>query len=288
MTKWRNMMKLKKLLIIASVLTIAGCGEVPVKESTSDGQQVTVNNQTLKGEVTYRERKLLPPGVTLKIILEDVSKMDVASKVIAQTSSAITGAPPYTFSLDYNKALIDSKMRYSVRAKLLLGEKLLFTSTEQLDPFKTPSDNHQIALTMVQRSQPKVNHKPETGLAVVSVNPLAELTNTYWKLTQVGEQAVVMPEKQSKEAYLQLQPDGKAKGFSGCNIFNGSYQQKGNDLSFSPMMSTKKACIAGMDTEASFMLVIGQINYYSIHKDILSVLNDKKQKIAEFKAIYFN
>ena len=44
-------MKLKKLLIIASVLTIAGCGEVPVKESTSDGQQVTVNNQTLKGEI---------------------------------------------------------------------------------------------------------------------------------------------------------------------------------------------------------------------------------------------
>jgi len=281
-------MKLKKLLIIASMLTIVGCEEVPVKESTSDGQQVTVDNQTLKGEVTYRERKLLPPGVTLKVTLEDVSKMDVASKVIAQTSSAINGAPPYTFSLDYNKALIDSKMRYSVRAKLLLGEKLLFTSTEQLDPFKTPSDNYQIALTMVQRSKPKVNHKPETGLAVVSVNPLAELTNTYWRLTQVGEQAVVMSEKQSKEAYLQLQPDGKAKGFSGCNMFNGSYQQKGNDLSFSPIMSTKKACMAGMDTEAKFMSVLAQVKYYSIHKETLSILNDKKQKIAEFNAIYFN
>jgi putative lipoprotein len=71
-------------------------------------------------------------------------------------------------------------------------------------------------------------------------------------------------------------------------MFNGSYQQKGNDLSFGPMMSTKKACMAGMDTEASFMSVLAQVKYYSIHKESMSILNDKKQKIAEFKAIYFN
>ena len=280
-------MTLKKLLIIASVSLIAGCGEAPVKGSVSDGQQVTVDNQIIKGEVIYRERKLLPPGVTLKVTLEDVSKMDVASKVIAQTTTQIEGAPPYSFLLDYNKALIDSKMRYSVRAKLLLKEKLLFTSTEQLDPFKTPNENHQIILTMVQRTQPAVNHQPETGLAVVSVNPLAELTNTYWKLTYVADKAVEMSEKQGKEAYLQLQPDGTAKGFSGCNMFNGNYQHKGNNLSFGPMMSTKKACMAGMDTESQFMSVLHEVNYFSIHKEILSVLNDKKKKIAEFKAIYF-
>jgi putative lipoprotein len=71
-------------------------------------------------------------------------------------------------------------------------------------------------------------------------------------------------------------------------MFNGGYEQKGNELRFSPMMSTKKACMAGMDTEAQFMSVLDQVNYYSIHKETLSVLNDKKQKIAEFKAIYFN
>jgi putative lipoprotein len=71
-------------------------------------------------------------------------------------------------------------------------------------------------------------------------------------------------------------------------MFNGNYQQKGNDLSFGPMMSTKKACMAGMDTESEFMSVLSQVNYYSIHKENLSVLNDKKQKIAEFKAVYFN
>lgn len=281
-------MKVNTFLVIASMLTLVGCGEAPVKNTTSDMQQTTVDNQTLSGEVSYRERKLLPPGVTLEVTLEDVSKMDVASTVIAKSSSEIAGAPPYAFSLDYDKAQINDKMRYSIRAKLLLGGKLLFTSTEQLDPFKTPSDNYQVALTMVQHSQPKVNHHPETGLAVVSVNPLAELTNTYWKLTQLGDQAVVMSEKQSKEAYLQLQADGKARGFSGCNMFNGNYQQKGNDLSFGPMMSTKKACMAGMDTESEFMSVLSQVNYYSIHKENLSVLNDKKQKIAEFKAVYFN
>jgi putative lipoprotein len=280
-------MNLKAFFITASLLTLIGCGDGPMQQYESEDQP-TVNNQTLTGEVTYRERKLLPPGVTLHVTLEDVSKMDVASVLIAETSSVITGAPPYAFTLDYDKALINSKIRYSLRAKLLLNEQLLFTSTEQLDPFKTASENLNINLTMVQRSQPKVDHHPDNGLAVVSVNPLADLANTYWKLTKIGGQAIVMSEKQSKEAFLQLQADGKTKGFGGCNMFHGSYQQKGNDLSFGPSMSTKKACMDGMDTESKFMSALGQVRYYSIHKEILSVLNDKKQKIAEFKAIYFN
>ncbi len=281
-------MKVNQFIFIASLVALTGCGEATVKQAASDNQQVTVNNKTLAGEVSYRERKLLPPGVTLEVTLEDVSKMDVASTLIAKSSSEITGAPPYKFSLDYDEALINSKMRYSIRAKLLLKDKLLFTSTEQLDPFKTPSDNYQIALTMVQQSQAKVNHRPDTGLAVVSVNPLVELTNTYWKLTQLGDKAVVMAEKQSKEAYLQLKVDGKAIGFSGCNMFNGSYQQNGNDLSFGPLMSTKKACMAGMDTEAEYMSLLAQVKYYSIHEETLSVLDAKKEKIAQFKAIHFN
>ena len=283
----RIIMNLKAFFITASLLTLIGCGDDPMQQDVSEDQP-TVNNQTLSGEVTYRERKLLPPGVTLQVTLEDVSKMDVASVIIAKTSSVITGAPPYAFKLDYDQDIINSKMHYSLRATLLLNEKLLFTSTEQLDPFKTASEKLNISLTMVQSSQPKVNHHPDNGLAVVSVDPLADLVNTYWKLTKLGEQTIVMSEKQSKEAFLQLQVDGNTKGFGGCNMFRGAYQQKGNDLSFGPSMSTKKACLAGMDTEGKFMSVLGEVKYYSIHKEILSVLNGKKQKIAEFKAIYFN
>tara|TARA_B100000809_G_scaffold243969_1_gene269460 strand:+ start:210 stop:1052 length:843 start_codon:yes stop_codon:yes gene_type:complete len=280
-------MNLKAFFIMASLLTLIGCGDDPMQQDVSEDQS-TVNNQTLSGEVTYRERKLLPPGVTLQVTLEDVSKMDVASVLIATTSSVITGAPPYAFKLDYDQDIINSKMRYSLRAKLLLNEKLLFTSTEQLDPFKTASEKLNINLTMVQSNRPKVNHHPDNGLAVVSVNPLADLVNTYWKLTKLGDQTIVMSEKQSKEAFLQLQADGKTKGFGGCNMFHGIYQHNGNDLSFGPSMSTKKACMAGMGTEGKFMSALDEVKYYSIHKEILSVLNGKKQKIAEFKAIYFN
>lgn len=280
-------MNLKAFFITASLLTLIGCGDDPMQQDVSEDQS-TVNNQTLSGEVTYRERKLLPPGVTLQVTLEDVSKMDVASVLIATTSSVITGAPPYAFKLDYDQGIINSKMRYSLRAKLLLNEKLLFTSTEQLDPFKTASEKLNINLTMVQSNRPKVNHHPDNGLAVVSVNPLADLVNTYWKLTKLGDQTIVMSEKQSKEAFLQLQADGKTKGFGGCNMFHGIYQHNGNDLSFGPSMSTKKACMAGMGTEGKFMSALDEVKYYSIHKEILSVLNGKKQKIAEFKAIYFN
>ncbi len=80
----------------------------------------------------------------------------------------------------------------------------------------------------------------------------------------------------------------KVKGFSGCNQFIGDYKKAGFYLKFLPLMSTKKACMAGMDTEAEYMSLLALVKYYSIHEETLSVLDAKKEKIAQFKAIHFN
>ena len=56
---------------------------------------------------------------------------------------------------------------------------LLFISTERLDPFRTASDTITVKLFMVgaeKGQQPAAQpHDADTGLAVVSVNPSAQL-----------------------------------------------------------------------------------------------------------------
>jgi putative lipoprotein len=281
------MKKLWLSLFAGWLVTIVGCSERNQEIQMSDIKQ------TLVGEAFYRERKLLPPGAELHLTLEDVSKMDVPSTVIATSTQSLTGTPPYAFNLGYFEADIDSRMPYNLRATITLNGKLLFTSTEQLNPFREPEKDIVIMLSMVSATseqRPTVtSHDADTGLAVVSVDPLAELSNTYWKLLSLNAIDVVMAEEQKKEAFLQLRADNNSvKGFGGCNAFTGSYKLNGNDLNFGPLAATRAACMAGMDTESDFMQVLDVTAYYSIHKETLTLLNDQRQPVARFKAMYFN
>jgi putative lipoprotein len=281
---------MKYLSIFVSALmlfNLSACGDKTEVEQPSA-------TATLSGEVFYRERKLLPPGAVLKVTLEDVSKMDVASTLIGESSQVLDGAPPYAFSLEYPSDAIDARMQYGLRATIHMQDQLIFTSTQHLDPFKTSADPISIMLSSVKKSpmaastpaQPQV---ASTGLAVVSVNPLADLTNTYWKLTELNGSAVVMGEKQKKEAYLQLvSEDTKVRGFSGCNNFNGSYSVNGNALVLERLAQTKMMCMDGMETEQSMMTVLNATAHYSISKERLTLLNAEKKPVATFQAIYFN
>jgi putative lipoprotein len=266
--------------------SLSGCSE-----QTQHGEASEVV-AAIDGQVSYRERILLPAEAELQISLEDVSRMDVAATLITSSKQSLTGAPPYAFSLEYPEASIEPRMRYSLRAKIMLGEKLLFTSTEQLNPFGAPEEDIVIMLTKVsateEQQQSTQSQEVETGMAVVSVNALAELTNTYWKLLSLNEVEVTMSAEQTREAFLQLRADDNSvKGFAGCNAFAGGYTVKGNELSIGPLAVSRKFCSAGMETESEFVGVLESTAHFSIHGETLILLNDKKRPIGRFAAMYF-
>lgn len=135
---------LKRLIIAAAMMTLIGCSHVPMNPAVENNGM-----KTLTGTVMYREKMLLPPGARLQITLEDVSKMDVASETVAISMQPLTGTPPYNFTLSYAQEKIVPKMRYGLRAKILLDEKLLFTSTQYLNPFNNPEEAIVIPLSIV-------------------------------------------------------------------------------------------------------------------------------------------
>lgn len=91
--------------------------------------------QVISGEVWYRERIALPPGAEVIVTLEDQSRADAPATEITDYTHIVDGQGPYPFRLVYDPAAIDERLTYGVRARIEQDGKLVFTSTEQLDPF---------------------------------------------------------------------------------------------------------------------------------------------------------
>ena len=97
-------------LVMIPALMTAACTTMP--EASQDMTDVSVS-------ATYRERIMLPPGHTLTVRIEDVSRADAPSLVIAETRQQLDGrAPPYAVTLSVPNDRIDSRMEYAARAEI--------------------------------------------------------------------------------------------------------------------------------------------------------------------------
>jgi copper homeostasis protein (lipoprotein) len=110
------------------------------------------------------------------------------------------------------------------------------------------------------------------------------LVNTYWKLVELGGEAVV-PRENQREVHLTLHIDGnRAAGFAGCNQFTGVYEHEGGRVRFSRMAATLMACNY-LDDERAFLQTLERVTSYQILGESLD-LRDDAGTIARFRAVY--
>jgi len=104
---------------------------------------------TLSGTALYRERIALPRDAVLTVRISDVSRMDVAAPVIAETQIPTEGKQvPLAFALDYNGASIDPRRRYAVSARITDGTGNVLWITDTHTPL--PAPGQPVALHLVQ------------------------------------------------------------------------------------------------------------------------------------------
>ncbi|RWL83345.1 MAG: hypothetical protein EOR67_03550 [Mesorhizobium sp.] len=105
-------------------------GVLAVPEVTKAGEQ------TIAGEVTYRERIALPSDAVLVVELADVSLADAPAIVIAKRRIAPTGQVPIKFVIDFDPKAIQKGRTYALQARITVGEQLIFVTntSHQLDP----------------------------------------------------------------------------------------------------------------------------------------------------------
>lgn len=117
-------------------------------------------------------------------------------------------------------------------------------------------------------------------------NAVASTAQSSIKLEGTAWELMLIPgfdrEETRKPASIIFEDqDHKAFGFSGCNNYNTSFEQKGTSLHFGQIMSTKMACSPGMDTENRFMGVLKKTDSYKIEEGHL-ILMEGNTVLAHF------
>jgi putative lipoprotein len=124
--------------VVAALLLAAlqvACSDEGKSVTESEQQPDNSLMRVISGEVWYRERIALPPGAEVIVTLEDQSRADAPATVITDYTHIVDGQGPYSFRLVYDPAAIDERMTYGLRARIEHDGKLMFSSTEHIDPF---------------------------------------------------------------------------------------------------------------------------------------------------------
>ena len=145
----------------------------------------TATAQSIQGTAAFRERMALPSAAFLEATLEDVSHADAPAEVIARARVESPGNPPIAFAITYDPAKILPDRRYVVRARILLGDKLLF-ATDTATSVLTRGGSNTVSL-MLRRVGSK---SPEPG----------SLARTSWQLVkfQGGDGQTLTPDDGAK------------------------------------------------------------------------------------------
>lgn len=107
----------------------------------------------VEGEALYRERMLPPPGATLIVTLEDVSRADAKATEIASARRLVAGAPPYRWRIGYDAALAAAPRRLALRASIVSADGLWMT-TDTFVPLPDPPASAAPSLRLVRVAEP--------------------------------------------------------------------------------------------------------------------------------------
>ena len=85
----------------------------------------------ITGRASFVEHATLPAGARFEAILEDVTRDDVPALRVADIRFEDPGEAPIAFTLRVEDSQIDPLRAYNVRARITLGDQLLFTTDTQ-------------------------------------------------------------------------------------------------------------------------------------------------------------
>ena len=233
----------------------------------------TAMAQSIQGTATYRERMALPPPAVFEASLEDVSRADAPSETIARTSISSPGNPPIAFTIAYDPTKIQSKRTYVVRARILADGKLLFTM-DTATRVITGGSPTEVSL-MLRKVAAGQTQPPTAG----SKRPVE---GTHWRATELAGKPT--PKQDPKrEAHLEFQA-GRVSGSDGCNRLTGSFQLKGDRVTFGQMAGTMMACLDSSEIEGPFRDALKNASRLTVVGDRMELFDAAGTRLAAFAA----
>ena len=136
---------LSSFVLLAS---LSAC-QLPDKAVPAEGRPSASQTVTLRGTVAYPQRIALPRDARLEVSISDVSRADAMAPIVAQLEMETAGRQvPLSFALDYDRAAISARGRYSVAARITdVTGRLLWITDTHVD---LPPPGASVELTLVQ------------------------------------------------------------------------------------------------------------------------------------------
>lgn len=217
---------------------------------------------TLTGTATYRERIALPPDAVVTVRLQDVSRQDIAAETLVEQTIELQGKQvPVTFALTYDPADIVPSHRYSVRAEIRSGGRLMFASTSAAPVFAEGAATElELVLARVREATPEALAMPLRG--------------TKWLLTGIGASGVVTQEGREPAHLVLAEDQPRYAGSATINRIAGGLEIDGAELHFQPGPMTEMAGPPDlMEQEQRFVTALAKVDGYSIERDRLTLTN---------------
>jgi heat shock protein HslJ/membrane-bound inhibitor of C-type lysozyme len=120
------------------------------------------------------------------------------------------------------------------------------------------------------------------------MTPPGELTNKYWKLTELDGRPVTVGV--AREPHLRFQAaDSHVAGSTGCNSLSGTFERHGDRLTFGRLVTTVMACAdpALASQERHLLALLATVDRAATVGDRLT-LYAHDRPVARFDAVYFH
>jgi putative lipoprotein len=226
----------------------------------------------IRGQASYRERIALPPDAVFEATLLDVSRADAKAEVLGSVRIEKAGQIPIRFEIAYDSAKVDERHAYAVRARILGGERTLFT-TDKVYPVLTRGAGKEVDLLLVRAR----------GAAGPAATPVP-LEGTRWVVRELNGKPV--PASLPQEPHLIFQADSRrVSGSGGCNRLTGGFERDGDRLDFSAIARTGAACIGGgMDTDDAMAAGLGRVRRVRLSGRRLDLLDEAGATLITLEA----
>jgi len=112
----------------------------------------------------------------------------------------------------------------------------------------------------------------------------SKLANTQWRLVSFVPQGAETPVAEGKAIILNFGSDGGAEGSGGCNSYRGRYREEEEQLSFSQLISTKRACAdqKANQQEQQYFAALNSAKMFKLSGDRLTIFYGDGPKALNF------
>ena len=110
------------------------------------------------------------------------------------------------------------------------------------------------------------------------------LAGTDWRLVSFGPAGGETSLVAGTTVTLKFGEDGRASGSTGCNSYSGTYQVRGDSLSFGRLISTRRACLDqnANQQEQRFLAALESASRFRLTSNRLTIMSDRGRTVLNF------